>query len=296
MKLTVEPGKYVLAVSGGVDSMVLLDLLSKQPGLELVVAHFEHGIRSDSDEDRQLVEEAAKKYGLQFMYERGHLGRDASEAEARSARYAFLERVKEQTASQAIITAHHQDDLLETAVINLIRGTGRKGLTALGDRPGVLRPLLRTPKADILRYAQANHISWREDSTNQNEAYLRNYVRRIILPRLGDSGKQELLAIIEKARTHNPLIDSILFDDLEKHESEAGLSRYWFIMLPHLVACESMAAWLRKNKIREFDSHTIERLVVAAKVALPGKLINVNAGYFLKVGKTSLQLVERTLS
>src|SRR6266542_1461422 len=149
MKVRVSPGKYVVAVSGGVDSMVLLDLLRQKPKLELVVSHFDHGIRPDSEEDRRLVQRIARAYGLPFVYARGNLGPKAGEALAREARYAFLRRVQQEQGAKAIITAHHQDDMLETAIMNLLRGTGRRGLSSLKSREGLLRPLLNWTKKDI---------------------------------------------------------------------------------------------------------------------------------------------------
>src|SRR5689334_19288064 len=122
----VQPGKYVLAVSGGVDSMVLLHALQGRPGVKLVVAHYDHGIRPDSHEDRHLVQVVAAQHGLPFEYEEDWLGWGTSEETAREARYNFLERTRQRHKSDAIITAHHQDDVLETAIINLLRGTGRK--------------------------------------------------------------------------------------------------------------------------------------------------------------------------
>jgi tRNA(Ile)-lysidine synthase len=177
MQVDVKPGKYVVAVSGGVDSMVLLDLLRSLPGVELIVAHFEHGVREDSDEDRKLVEKAAKQYGLAFVCEHGNLGAGISEAAAREARYAFLNRVKAQNDAQAIITAHHEDDLLETAILNILRGTGRKGLSSLGSTEDIIRPLLHVSKKTIRDYATAHGIAWHEDSTNESDVYLRNYIR-----------------------------------------------------------------------------------------------------------------------
>src|SRR5580704_3560158 len=109
-----KSGSYVVAVSGGVDSVVLLHRLQKQPGLRLVVAHFDHGMREDSAEDRRFVKALAQAYGAPFVYDEGHLGSGTSEAEAREARYNFLRRVQAASDAQAIVTAHHQDDLLET--------------------------------------------------------------------------------------------------------------------------------------------------------------------------------------
>ena len=140
MKAELKPGKYVLAVSGGVDSIVLLDLLAKEIERDnLVVAHFDHGIRQGSATNREFVEGLAKNYGLEFFYEEGELGAKASEALARTKRYEFLNKIKKQTESDAIITAHHQDDVLETIIINLLRGTGRKGLSSLKNHPELVR-------------------------------------------------------------------------------------------------------------------------------------------------------------
>jgi tRNA(Ile)-lysidine synthetase-like protein len=293
MNVQIRPGAYVVAVSGGVDSMVLLDVLAQMPDLKLVVAHFEHGIREDSDVDRQFVEAAAKRYGLPFIYEHGNLGVGVSESAARDARYAFLQRVREERDADAIVTAHHQDDLIETAVINIMRGTGRKGLSSLQSTKELVRPLLDISKQQILDYAQEHHIAWHEDSTNQDDAYLRNYIRHNVIPRLGEEGRQQLYAYIEKAQELNPEIDILLTENLE---GKTEISRYWFIMLPYDVSCETMAAWLRQNDIREFDRRAIERLVVAAKVALPGKQSDIDAEHFLKVSKTNLCISPRLTS
>src|SRR5665213_799396 len=138
MNVDLVPGKYVVAVSGGVDSISLLHILQAQPGVRLIVAHFDHGIREDSVEDRRLVQNVAREYRLPFVYDAGNLGVDTSEAAARQARYRFLRRVQQASGARAIVTAHHQDDLLETAILNLLRGTGRKGLTALSNRSDMI--------------------------------------------------------------------------------------------------------------------------------------------------------------
>src|SRR5579884_3654782 len=116
MEIQLEPGAYVVAVSGGVDSVVLLDLLTKNHNLKLTVAHFDHGKRKDSASDRHFVQKLAEKHGLSFVYAEGRLGLGASEAAARKARYKFLQQVRESAEARAVVTAHHQDDLLETAI------------------------------------------------------------------------------------------------------------------------------------------------------------------------------------
>jgi tRNA(Ile)-lysidine synthase len=297
MDIDVKPGKYIIAVSGGVDSMVLLDILADRPGLQLIVAHFEHGMRDDSDRDRQLVEQAAAHYKLPFVCEHGKLGAGASEATARQARYAFLRRIKAEAQTDAIVTAHHQDDLIETAIINILRGTGRKGLSSLQSSADIVRPLLRWTKRDIYDYA-AQHpgITWHDDSTNQNDAYLRNYVRHHIINSLGEAGRAQLLERIQRAAATNPVIDDTLSHAINAHLSGGGdgkLDRRWFIMLPYDVSCEIMAAWFRMRGIREFDRRLIEQLVVATKVLTPGKRKDINAAYLLEVGKYGVEISHR---
>jgi tRNA(Ile)-lysidine synthetase-like protein len=292
IQIAVPTGKYVVAVSGGIDSMVLLDVLADLSGLELVVAHFNHGIREDAGKDHQLVEAAAERYGLPFVSARGQLGSGASEATAREARYAFLHRVQREHGAQAIITAHHQDDVVETAIINIIRGTGRKGLSALGSNAQLTRPFINHTKNELREYASRKQsIVWRDDSTNDDERYLRNYVRRRIMPRIDAASRGRLIQHIETARRQNYEIDHLLAHDIAVHMSDGALERRWFAGLTHAVSCEVMAAWLRQQGVSNFNRGTIMRLTVAAKVSTAGKRINVVTGYWLEVGASDLQLV-----
>lgn len=293
MQLKIRPGKYVVAVSGGVDSMVLLDLLRQRPKVDLVVAHFDHGIRPESAEDRELVQRIAKAYDLPFVYAEGRLGPKASEALAREARYAFLRQVQAEQAAEAIITAHHQDDMLETAIMNLLRGTGRRGLSSLKSRKDLLRPLLDWTKKGILGYAEEQDLVWAEDSTNDDDRYLRNYIRHNILSRFTKEGREALTRHIKQARRVNEEIDKLLDKDLDEQPSQTELNRSWYVQLPYAVAAEMMAAWLRRNGILQFDRHMIERLVTAAKTASPGKLADVNAKHIIEFTRDKITLRDR---
>jgi len=310
-----EPGKYVVAVSGGVDSVVLLHMLAGEPGNSgmagwrdgdasssvhttippshysaraLTVAHYDHGMRPDSDSDRQFVQALAESYQLPFVYETGKLGASASEAAAREKRYAFLRSVQKQQAAEAIVTAHHQDDVMETAIINMLRGTGRKGLTSLRDQKEVRRPLLAWSKRDILDYARQHDLQWREDSTNQDQAYLRNYVRLSILPKFNAANRQKLLDLIVDTGETNQELDALLNEQLGDE-----LDRGWFVKLPHDVAREVLASWLRQHEIRDFDRKTLERLVVGAKVARPDAQLDIAQGWTLSIARNTLALSSR---
>jgi tRNA(Ile)-lysidine synthetase-like protein len=295
MNIVIPPGKYVVAVSGGVDSMVLLDVLRRAPGVELAVAHFDHGMRADSGADRQFVQAAAQSYDVPFYSEAGHLAADAGEAAARTARYAFLQRAQQKTGARAIITAHHQDDVLETAILNLLRGTGRLGLSSLQSRDSLLRPLLPYTKQEILAYARSQELAWREDSTNQDERFLRNYIRHTILPRSTPAQRSQLLEHITNAAQLNAELNELLAQALHMQPASDQLDRAWFVMLPYAVSAEVFTAWLRRHGIRDFDRKLVAQLVVAAKILPPGKQRDVNAHHILRITKDMLCLTPRAL-
>lgn len=290
MNITMQPGRYVLAVSGGVDSMVLLDILASSPQVQLTVAHYDHGIRSDSAEDRRLVQQIAKQHNLPFVYDEGHLGRSTSEATARRARYEFLHAVCRQTRARAIITAHHEDDALETAILHMVRGTGRKGMSSLGSNGGVVRPLLRVSKEELIEYAKDNNLQWHEDSTNQDTAYKRNYVRHTIITKLTAEQRKKMLAYIAKLQTLNETIDREIIHQLHTQPSNSTIDRRYFNRLPHAVALEVLASWLRFADARDFDAKGLHRMVVLAKTKAKGSTIDVNYKYVIEVGQHDLAL------
>jgi len=292
MKVDLPDDKYVVAVSGGVDSVMLLDLLSHEPKLELIVAHFDHGIRPDSAKDRRFVERLAKKYGLPFVYGEGKLGAKASEAVARKARYDFLRKVQKERHAEAIITAHHQDDMLETAILNLLRGTHRRGLSSLRSTKDIKRPLLDFPKAELITYAKTHHLDWREDSTNSDEIYLRNYIRRQILPKFSSTDRHRFLEILGSAKYTNEAADGIVARML-KTQSAYTLDRLWFEQLPHAVAKDIMIAWLNQAGVQGIDRKLLETLVIAAKTLSAGKQRDINTIYILEIKEKTLALVTR---
>lgn len=286
MKIDLEPGKYIVAVSGGVDSMALLDVLCHHPGLDLIVAHFDHGIRPDSSQDCKLVESVAKEHDLMFESKQGKLGPSTSEEAARSARYDFLHTIREKHNAKSVITAHHKDDLLETVLINLLRGTGRKGLSSLNTAKHVTRPLLAYSKIDLIHYAEAHKLSWREDSTNTNTEYLRNYLRIKIVPRLTTQKREQLLSLVTDAKRLNLELDQEITSLLQLQNTDKQyLSKKLLLKVPHNAACEVVAAWLRKNDLGDFDRHAIERVVIAAKTFRPGQQVDVHNKKYVVIEK-----------
>ena len=293
MRISVGAGTYVVAVSGGVDSMVLLDLLLERPGVKLIVAHYDHGIREDSHLDRQLVQKVAKKHGLPFVQETGKLGPHASEKRARTARYAFLGKVKRASGAKAVITAHHQDDVLETAIMNLLRGSGRRGLTALKSTDGLLRPLLEFNKQQLREYAEERALLWREDETNADIKHFRNYIRHLVLPKLSEGQRAQLIILLERLRDVNHKLDEQITGLLHVQPALHELDRPGFIGLPHDVAKEILHSWLTRQQVRDVTRKMIERLIVAMKTGKTGQFIDVDNKYKIHIKKHVLALVPR---
>jgi len=176
---------YVVAVSGGIDSIVLLDMLSRlsrEWGWHLIVAHLDHAQRPDSSETAMQVGVLADQAGHRFVLHQLDKGNQLSENTMRIARYDWLKQVMADQSAAAILTAHHQDDRLETAVWHAIRGSGRHGLTSLQAAQGsIIRPLLNFRRGDIVAYAHSRKLDWHEDPSNQQPKYTRNVIRTELL-------------------------------------------------------------------------------------------------------------------
>lgn len=181
--------KILLTVSGGVDSMVMLSLFAAS-GYNIGVAHCNFGLRgAESDEDEVVVAREAAKYGVVCYNKRfdttGEMERtgESMEMAARRLRYAWFYELCDTYGYNVIAVAHHADDSIETFFINLLRGTGLKGLTGIHRQMGkVVRPLMFASRKELLEYAVAHHIPFREDSTNRSTKYLRNKIRLGLIP------------------------------------------------------------------------------------------------------------------
>ena len=262
--------KYVVAVSGGVDSVVLLDMLSRVPGHDIIVAHFDHGIRDDSSDDARFVEGLARHYGYTFETKREELGSKASEDLARRRRYAFLRKIADAYGAR-IVTAHHADDVLETIAINLHRGTGWRGLAVLDSE--IVRPLLQTTKAELLHYANTRNLSWYQDSTNSSDAYLRNRLRGLVAG-LDSQQKTELLQHRQKQIDHKRQIDQEVSDLIGPGPD---YSRYFFTHIPKSVAVEC----LRAVTAAQLTRPQLERALLAIKTASPKSTYHAGSGLSL---------------
>ena len=180
-----------MACSGGLDSVVLA-YVCKKASLDITLAHCNFSLRGkESDEDEIFVQQLAKELGVEFVSTTFDTKQEmvttggSIQMVARKLRYEWFETVLQERELDYVLTAHHADDALETFVINLSRGTGIDGLSGIPSKYGnVVRPLLPFSREELAVFARDNNLRWREDSSNSDTKYLRNQIRKEIVPRL----------------------------------------------------------------------------------------------------------------
>jgi tRNA(Ile)-lysidine synthase len=183
--------QVIIALSGGGDSVALVDLFSRL-NQKVILAHCNFKLRGqESDDDEDFVRKISIIYDLplhvkvfptrEYSMEKGI----SIEMAARELRYAWFEEVRLETESSCVAVAHHADDSIETMFINLIRGTGIRGLAGIQPRHGnVIRPLLFTNRPELIDYLEYRHLEYRHDSSNQDIHFIRNRIRQVILPEI----------------------------------------------------------------------------------------------------------------
>ena len=257
--LSLDP--ILVGVSGGPDSLCLLDLLvtTKRP---LIVAHFNHQLRPESDQEAEHVQDLAQRYALPFVSASQDVKSFASENSfsleeaARKARYRFLFARAREAGAQVIAVAHHADDQVETVLMHLLRGaglSGLKGMAAVTLLPEfdpdirLIRPLLRTWRMDIEAYCQTHQLETVEDLTNSDQTYFRNRLRHSLIPEM---------------ETYNPGFKQVL---LRSAESLAGDFELLFEVVDEF--------W--RNSIRETGPGYLAFDLSALKTASPAMLRNL---------------------
>jgi tRNA(Ile)-lysidine synthase len=217
--------RLITAFSGGVDSTGLLHVLSvlvPRLGLRLEAAHLDHGMRPESPAEAEHARAVCASLGVPFHMERTDvpaLARDAAtglEETARAARYAFLDRTRAKTGADWICLGHQLDDLAEDVLMRLVRGAGWPelgGMEAVDADRRILRPMLMTPKAEIVAFCRDIGASWTEDRSNEDMAFLRNRVRHTMLPLFLQENPSFLQAVARTWRLAR--LDAQLFASLQ---------------------------------------------------------------------------------
>lgn len=190
-KLCTKDDRILLAVSGGVDSMVMLDLFHTA-GFNVGVAHCNFQLRGEeSEQDEHFVQEVSNHLKIPFYAIRFDTNNYAAEhglsvqVAARKLRYDWFEELAEKNGYNLLATAHHLNDNLETTLLHLVRGTGISGLKGIPQKINrIIRPLLKFTSEELISYARVRNLQWREDVSNLSDAYDRNFIRLNIIPQL----------------------------------------------------------------------------------------------------------------
>ncbi|GAA0872313.1 tRNA lysidine(34) synthetase TilS [Gangjinia marincola] len=214
--------EVIIAISGGLDSVVLAHLC-KEAGVEVALAHCNFRLRGkESDEDEAFARGLAQELNLN-IYTKGFDTKAYAEAHqlstqmaARKLRYEWFDQLAQEIQASFILTAHHANDDLETFLINLSRGTGLTGLTGIpAQREMILRPLLPFSRKEILSYAKAQGFSWREDSSNASDDYLRNKIRHQVIPPL-DQAAEGIIPAFQKTKEYVGEASALLGDYIKQ--------------------------------------------------------------------------------
>lgn len=297
--------KVVLAVSGGIDSMVMLDMIYRffdYSPHDIIIAHFDHGTRPSSADDADFVQRKAEEYGVQLRTERAELGTGVAEEVARKARYEFFARVQAEADGATLFTAHHLCDLVESVAINCVRGTGWRGLAVLGrkgarrpflDResaPAALRELIPLDKTAIRRYAANYDISFREDPSNSSDEYLRNRIRHEMnnSPRFGRAEMLEIYELWRKQWRLRTEIESLLTEIMAENP-EKQWPREWWRKLDEKCGLELLKAVVERGGIGATRPQ-LERFRQAILDYAPGKYFNLGEDKLVKIGKTGFEI------
>ena len=282
--------RYLIGVSGGRDSVALLHWLISLGYKRLIVCHLNHQLRGrSSDADARFVEKLAATYQVDFelgvtnVRALAKKKKTSIETAAREARYSFFAKAAKRHRCHTMFLAHHADDLVETFLLNLIRGAGPTGLAGMREVSSrhfdgvdltIVRPLLSVWRTDIDKYVRGYHLKFREDATNKNLAATRNRIRNCIIPYLekilGRNIRQNIWRTAMIAADEEKWIDNEAPDFTNAHLSVPGLRA-----LPVALQRRAVMKWLRTQNISEVGFDVIERVRSLADREAPIAKVNL---------------------
>ncbi|MFC5269384.1 tRNA lysidine(34) synthetase TilS [Adhaeribacter terreus] len=310
--------KIVVAVSGGLDSVVLADVLHKLK-YEIAIAHCNFGLRGeDSEADELFVKKLAKKYEVPFFAEHFSTQSFADEhglsiqMAARQLRYSWFEKLRHEIGFDFIATAHHQNDTLETILLNLTRGTGLAGLHGIPPKNGKLvRPLLCMAKDDLYDYLVEKRLAWREDASNETTKYQRNLLRHEVVPvlkKLNPNLEETIFQTSERIRGAEAIFENYVAEVKNRAVKESDEATYINVLelekslslatvLHELLKpyhfpfekSKQIAENLRNTSGTQFDSPTHHLVIDREQLVITPKDLRHFASYEISETVTELQ-------
>lgn len=261
---------FALCISGGLDSMVLLNIFFRLKSMARIkVLHYHHGfdenheVSAFRDKSSDLVQKTVKNFGrpnITFVTQKSSL-QLKSEEQFRDARWNFFE--DHSTTEDVIVTAHHLDDHFDTVLLKMIRGSSMDGVSSFQMWNGrIFRPLLRMSKSELREYAQISHLNWVDDPSNQQTDYLRNWIRSEWLESLEKrlpGGKANLAkSLFKMIEDHNE--DRTFEESYLSNSVGNTLNRQWFSLLSHHNQNRSLALFLKRHSVYEFTAGQLEEI------------------------------------
>ena len=302
-RLCQPESRILAAVSGGIDSTVLCEVL-QQLKYDFAIAHCNFGLRAEEAEaDQVFVKKLAKKYGVPYFTEnfstRAFAGQEklSIQMAARTLRYQWFEQVRRQEGYDYIATAHHSNDTTETILLHLTKGTGIAGLHGIPPKNGhIIRPLLPVTKDDIYDFVTSEKIIWREDSSNDTTKYQRNKIRHEVIPVLKEinpSLEETMRHTAERVSHAEAIVEAYIGNLREQSVKEAEEAVY--IALPPLRSATGLPVVLHEL-LRPYNfSYTVVLDLVEALDGLSGKQFDSPTHTLVK-DRDQLVLTPRNLS
>ncbi|MGA1128668.1 MAG: tRNA lysidine(34) synthetase TilS [Chthoniobacterales bacterium] len=299
----------LVGVSGGVDSVVLLDLLQLAGCAQPIVAHFHHGLRGrDADLDAEFVRELAKDADMKFVLGRGKTRARAErtkasiEEAARALRREFFAHAARKHGASVVFLAHHAGDAAETMLFHLARGGGRRGLGSLRTEADlvegivIVRPLLAFTRAEVEKYAKARKLAWREDKSNASREFTRNRLRHDVMPRLAKAVGHDPVPVMARAGEILAAEEEWLAGLVAAEASSAQLEVRALRRMHVAHQRRLLRAWLAARTRGEVDFETIENArALAMSKDQPAKM-NLPRAHHLRrrAGKLFVERARRT--
>ena len=289
----IDPNKkHIIAVSGGIDSMVLLDVIQKHlPKKNIIVITIDHKTRNESEIDALFVKQYCDQNNIYCEIKPIVETRQclvSTEEYLRNERYTILKKSRQEHNAKYIITAHHLNDRLETFIFRMFRGTGLHGLMSPREIEGnICRPLLHLSKQEVTEYAKNNNINWREDQTNTDEKYTRNFIRHSIIAKLKNihpNFLENFAQLFEDLQAWDAFHKDCIHEWMQKHPSP--FDKKDFLELPAIIQTEILQELTRPYGQTLTRGH-IREILSIIKGNVGNKYVELKAGLkvFVKGGK-----------